>query len=198
LRIIRARDHRRMPWKNGGGETVEIAAAPEGAGLAVFDWRVSMARVAADGPFSAFPGVDRTLAILDGAGLRLEVAGRSPVELTGASAPWTFPADRPTTASLLGGPVLDLNVMSRRGAFRHEVRRLAGGGCDQVAVGGSEVTLLFCGSGTVRVDAGGGEVVPAPLETLLAERPTGGWRVNVDPAANAFLIRIVPEGSSDL
>ena len=89
----------RMPWKNGGGETMEIAVSPEGSGLDRFDWRVSMARIARDGPFSDFADVDRTLAILDGAGLRLAIAGRAPVELTAASAPLSFPADLPTTAT---------------------------------------------------------------------------------------------------
>ena len=30
-----------MPWKNGGGETTEIAVSPPGAGLDDFDWRVA-------------------------------------------------------------------------------------------------------------------------------------------------------------
>jgi environmental stress-induced protein Ves len=47
-----------MPWKNGGGETTEIAVFPDGAGLSDFDWRVSMARVDGDGPFSSFPGIE--------------------------------------------------------------------------------------------------------------------------------------------
>src|SRR5690348_16103916 len=73
MRIIRSSDYRRMPWKNGGGETVEVTIAPEGASLDAFDWRVSMARVASSGPFSRFPGVDRTLAVLAGGGMRLDV-----------------------------------------------------------------------------------------------------------------------------
>ena len=72
LTVLRAADHRTMPWKNGGGSTTEIAAAPDGAGIDAFDWRVSMAVVAADGPFSEFPGIDRTLSILDGSGLILK------------------------------------------------------------------------------------------------------------------------------
>jgi len=61
MRIIRAADCLVMPWKNGGGTTTEIAVAPEGASLNDFDWRISMAHVGADGPFSSFPGIDRTL-----------------------------------------------------------------------------------------------------------------------------------------
>lgn len=43
MRILRASDHKRMPWKNGKGETVEIAVFPEGASVDTFDWRISMA-----------------------------------------------------------------------------------------------------------------------------------------------------------
>ncbi|MBM7325185.1 HutD family protein, partial [Agrobacterium sp. S2] len=49
-----------MPWKNGGGVTTEIIVHPAKASMADFDWRISMANVAQDGPFSIFPGVDRT------------------------------------------------------------------------------------------------------------------------------------------
>ena len=81
MRILRAESYRRMPWKNGGGETTEIAVSPEGAGLDDFDWRVSMARVESSGPFSLFAGIDRTLAILEGEGhcarYRRPRAGRS-------------------------------------------------------------------------------------------------------------------------
>src|SRR5258707_14720415 len=69
-RVLSPSDYRRMPWKNGGGHTHEIAAHPEGAGMAAFAWRVSIAEIAQDGPFSSFPGVDRTLVLLAGNGGR--------------------------------------------------------------------------------------------------------------------------------
>ena len=122
MRVIRAASYRRMPWKNGGGETIEVAVSPDGAGLDAFDWRVSMARVAAPGPFSLFPGIDRTLAILDGAGLLLS-GPKGTVELTASSNPYSFPADTPVEANLPDGAVMDLNVMSRRGAMRHRLTR---------------------------------------------------------------------------
>ena len=75
-RVLTPADYRRMPWKNGGGHTTEIAAEPPGAGMASFAWRVSVADIAHDGPFSAFPGVDRTLVLLAGDGMRLATAGR--------------------------------------------------------------------------------------------------------------------------
>jgi environmental stress-induced protein Ves len=124
MRILSAKQHRRMPWKNGGGETTEIIASPEGAGLDAFDWRISMARVGADGPFSLFPAIDRTLSVLDGDGIALTIAGRRDITLTPASEPLSFPADVATSARLLNGGITDLNVMTRRGSWRHGVRRL--------------------------------------------------------------------------
>ena len=73
MRIIRASDCKTTPWKNGGGSTTEIAIGPAGASLEDFDWRISMARVASDGPFSDFPGIDRTLAVIKGSGLVLTI-----------------------------------------------------------------------------------------------------------------------------
>ena len=110
-----------MPWKNGGGETVEVIVHPEGASLSDFGWRVSMATVASDGPFSVFPGIDRTLAVLSGDGMALSIEGLGDKLLTPVCAPLAFPADAPTTARLTGGPITDLNVMTRRGAFRHSL-----------------------------------------------------------------------------
>ena len=114
MRILRAGNYRRMKWRNGGGETAEVALFPENAGPDDFDWRVSMARVESAGPFSLFPGVDRTLSILEGEGVVLDIEGRLPVRLTGVSEPYGFPADVAVHAGLVAGPVTDLNVMTRR------------------------------------------------------------------------------------
>lgn len=124
MRILRAGDYRVMPWKNGGGETTEIAAFPEGAGLETFDWRVSMARVATDGPFSVFPGIDRTLSLIEGLALTLTFDGRGAVVIDAATPPYAFPADVAVTGRLAGGPITDLNVMTRRGRWRHHVQRV--------------------------------------------------------------------------
>src|SRR5437764_6708185 len=110
MRLIRPADHRRMIWKNGGGETREIALAPPGAALDGFDWRISPARIATDGPFSRFPGIDRTLMILEGGGIRLTLDGSAPVDLTADSEPIAFHGDVPASATLIAGPVTDLNV----------------------------------------------------------------------------------------
>jgi environmental stress-induced protein Ves len=124
VKIVRASDCRTTAWKNGGGSTTEIAVAPLGASLDDFDWRVSMARVASDGPFSEFAGIDRTLAIVKGKGLSLIVGDAAPVVLNTNSTPMRFAGDAPTTAQLLTGDIIDLNVMTRRDRFEHRLLRV--------------------------------------------------------------------------
>src|SRR5262245_40909637 len=188
MRILRSSDYRRMPWKNGGGETTEIAVSPEGAGLDDFGWRVSMARVESDGPFSSFPGVDRTLTILDGEGLRLAIADRPPIVVDAAAQPLKFPADAPTGSSLVGGPVTDLNVMTRRGSFTHSVRRLSLSQAMSVR-SGAEVVLLLCHQGHVSVAANGETVRLGPLDSMILDGPAD-MRAQAENNVVLFLIEI--------
>ena len=117
MRHLPAAGYRAMPWKNGGGITREVAVFPE---TGDFLWRLSLATVAADGPFSAFPGVDRTLTVLEGPGIELAVAGMAPARL-GPRAPFAFPGDVAASARLLGGAITDFNVMTRRDRLAHRV-----------------------------------------------------------------------------
>lgn len=190
MRLIRPAEQRAMPWKNGDGETIEIAVAPEGAGFDDFDWRVSMARVARPGPFSTFPGVDRTLAVLDGAGLRLDVTGRHPVELTAASPPCSFPADLPATAALADGPVLDLNVMSRRGKVEHALDRLTVAAPRELRLD-CATALLLCRSGALEVTDPAGAMPLAAGEALLLDPcPEAALRLGPSSAAVLFVVRL--------
>ncbi len=134
-----------MPWKNGKGETVEIAVFPPGASMDAFEWRISMASVANDGAFSLFPEIDRTLSILSGHGMSLTIDAAAPVLLTMESDPLRFAADVPVDATLVDGAITDLNVMTRRGRFAHSVERRASSfsvhGCER----GETVYLLATG-----------------------------------------------------
>jgi environmental stress-induced protein Ves len=111
------------PWKNGGGTTREIVCQPAGAGMDSFDWRISIASIAAAGPFSAFPGIDRSITLLDGAGVHLQGPGIDH-RLDTPGAPFAFPGDVALDCSLLGSPSTDFNVMTRRGRLRAEVQLL--------------------------------------------------------------------------
>ncbi|NGO53273.1 HutD/Ves family protein [Allomesorhizobium camelthorni] len=195
MRIIRAADCRRMPWKNGGGETVEIAIAPEGAGLGDFDWRLSMARVEGDGPFSLFTGVDRTLAILEGEGIFLDVEGRIPFGLTRHSDPLSFPADVPTRAALIAGPITDLNMMTRRCKVVHSMRRLTVNGTFDVASTAREL-LLFCRSGSVRMEAAG-NLILGPHDTLHMRAVPATLPLRASRPAELFLVEIMAAAATE-
>lgn len=100
-----------VPWRNGGGLTRELLAWPSPQ-----DWRcrLSVADIASDGPFSAYPGVVRHFVVLDGEGVRLDFAGRQVVQRPG-DAPLVFDGAAAPGCRLLGGPVRDLNLMHRGG-----------------------------------------------------------------------------------
>jgi hypothetical protein len=115
------------PWKNGGGTTREIASWPAGAAIGDFGWRVSIATIAAPGPFSVFEGVDRSILLLDGDGVRLRSAdGAIDHPLDVPNLPFSFSGDATIDCTLFGGESSDLNVMTRRGAWRSEVQVVRG------------------------------------------------------------------------
>jgi len=151
VRIVRAASQPAIPWKNGGGTTREIARAPLDSSLDSFDWRVSRAHVASGGPFSRFADVDRTLLVLTGAGVRLDVEGQESVTLTVRSAPFSFAGDVAVSATLADGPIDDLNVMSRRGRTRHEAVRRRVAGRTEIATGGDAMVVVVEG-GEITVD----------------------------------------------
>jgi uncharacterized protein len=183
VKLIRARDCLTTPWKNGGGSTTEIAIEPSGASLDAFDWRISMASVAADGPFSEFPDIDRTLAVVKGNGLVLTIGNNTPARLERESDPISFPGDTATSARLIAGEIIDLNVMTRRRRFSHRLQRIRTS--MSCALGASEtaVVLSFNGSATLTSEQDAVRLGHADAAILTGTRE------------NSF--RIVPVGSSD-
>ncbi len=141
-----------MPWRNGGGTTLEVAVDPPGATLETgFRVRLSSAEVAASGPFSAFPGLERWLLLLDGAGFDLDFGPHGQVELRNPLVPIRFPGDWPASASLVEGPCTDFNVMvdPRRCQARVEALRLAFPRAVPVPAGSTQ--WLFIAGGTLYV-----------------------------------------------
>ncbi|MGG1944182.1 HutD family protein [Trinickia sp. NRRL B-1857] len=152
LRIVRARALAATPWKNGGGMTREVAAYPVGASLDTFVWRVSVADVAQPGPFSTFAGIDRTLVLLAGAGMRLcERAGPTHA-LTEPLAVARFDGEASLHAELVDGATRDFNLMVRRDRARAELQVWRGSGVHKLD---ADAALVFCAHGEldVRLDS---------------------------------------------
>lgn len=122
-RILRSGDYQRMPWKNGGGTTSEIwkASAPDGAML----WRLSIAKVASDGPFSEFPGIDRWIMLIEGKGMELSISGESTHRIERPFEPLAFSGDAKTECCLIDGPIRDFNLMVARDYAQGDLRVIA-------------------------------------------------------------------------
>jgi environmental stress-induced protein Ves len=133
------------PWKNGGGSTTQIAVFPPDAGFEDFDWRVSLATILDDGAFSEFPGIERTLALVDGHGMTLEVDGE-PMLLSKADPVAVFDGESRVVAKLSRGASTDFNVMTRTDRCYHQFgRRMVSG--ESRFVARAPVTLLFLAEG---------------------------------------------------
>ncbi|MEJ1157899.1 HutD/Ves family protein [Prosthecomicrobium sp. N25] len=169
MRLLRAADRTPQPWRNGGGVTADVFVSPAGAGLDAFAVRLSLARIEAAGPFSPFPGIDRTLTVVAG-DLELAVGGAPAVLLTPASAPFRFSGDAPVAARPTGSPVLAFNVMTRRGEACHRVERirLAPG---QAMARDLRGALLLWVEGDGVVEVGDETLAPGPLDALACPDP---------------------------
>ncbi len=153
MKFLRVEDQHVVPWKNGCGVTREVAVySDNGMGLD-FLWRVSIAIVSEDSPFSVFEGVDRTIVAMDGDGIILN-SGQGSVVLTRDSEPYAFKGELPVKASVIGTGTTDLNVMSHREYFDHSMERLVLK--NTVAIEGEvdETVIVFNGAVGAKLPAG--------------------------------------------
>lgn len=142
-----------MPWKNGAGLTTQLAIEPEDATLeSGFHWRLSMADVRMDGPFSAFPDYERTILLLKGKGIDLDFNGHGRKRLATPLDPFQFPGEWHATGELLDGPCRDFNVITRKG-FHQQVSVLRP--APRAVLPAAPTSLLFCVHGKARIAPAG-------------------------------------------
>lgn len=153
MRCLPEREHRVMPWANGRGSTMEIATYPSSVSWA---WRISLADVTEDGAFSALPGLDRSLVVASGKGMRLTV-GEAPPVIIRMHEHVEFSGDVSVYAHLIDGPVRDLNLMVRRAACLGtpllDVRGVAKGA--EIALDGAVAIVVLDGALTMTVRSEG-------------------------------------------
>lgn len=167
MEIIRFAELRSEPWRNGGGVTRELASHPKAASAqdGAWDWRVSIADVSKAGDFSAFPGMERVLTVIDGELLLLTVDGAEhPLE---KYRPFRFSGDAETHGALPTGDIRDLNVITRTGSFKGftSIIELSKKRAHPVFEG--QLAVLLQGQATVAAgaaEADGDEAAPASGE----------------------------------
>lgn len=178
------------PWKNGGGSTTELAAFPQDSSFDGFQWRLSVAEVGSDGPFSIFGGVDRTLALLQGSGMRLFPMNQAEVLITPERPAYQFTGEVAITAVLLEGPTKDFNVMTRRSTCRHLFRIEAVNG--EIAVRkAANWTILFVAKGEIGATGSEGQGWNLCLYDTLIMKTLETVRVHGEEAI-IFVIDIFP------
>lgn len=148
--VVRSDQVAPQPWANGGGTTRELARADDGS------WRVSLADVDRDGPFSAFPGQDRLLTVVDGPVLGLEVDGATHV--VEPQRPFAFSGDASVVATVPEGPVRVLNVIVERGVVSPYVTILELGRTSTLPLADDQAAYVLKGGDAGCLVTGPGEV----------------------------------------
>lgn len=155
MQVLRESGYVTVPWKNGGGLTREILKVPPDA--AAFDWRLSLATIAAPGPFSAFDGYDRTLVLVRGAGVVLGFGPHGQATLSAPGEVAAFDGAWPTSCTLIDGPSTDMNLIVARARAEAQTRILRVAARETIPTTDWEETLVCCLSGAVRIENASGE-----------------------------------------
>lgn len=191
VRHLPANGYRRLRWRNGLGWTREIHAAsrPQGEG---WDWRLSIAEIEADGPYSMFPGAQREQVLLTGDGLALQFGDGSERLLAPPHGRQRFSGDVAVQARLHAERVEVFNLMWQPGRVAPQLwhRPLVGPMLLFVDPGAAWVVHVMAGHATVRGDQA------APLlemgDSALLSADTGRRRCMVEGAGELLLIRVGP------
>lgn len=160
--ILRAADRLSSPWKNGGGVTQEVAVYPPGAGFEDFLWRVSIATITREGPFSTLPGVRRLFRALEGR-LRITIDGQSH-DIGPADPTIAFDGAAAVSAMPLDGLARDFNLMLRK-RFSGSLRRASG----RSDISGDFVLVLALRQSKISLNES--PLILSTYDALIIERP---------------------------
>ena len=133
-----------MPWANGRGTSYEIACDRNSNDA--WTWRLAMAPVHEDGPFSRIDCVNRSLVVVEGAGMALSVDRKklqcAPLQVV------QFRGEAVTEATLVDGPITDINLMIRRNDAAGSMSIVHQAG----ALGSASIIVAVNGSARVQCD----------------------------------------------
>ena len=195
LTLLHANDYTRVRWKNDGGWTTEIAREPADS-ASDFLWRVSIADIESDGPFSSFPGVARELMLLAGSGIELDIDDAPPLRLSERFQRVRFDGESRVECRLLSGPTRDFNVMTQRDVVRAEVmgRPLVGSMVLFPEAGVVWLAHLVSGTAEARTDGDAATIeIGDTLRIDFASRDHG--RVVIEGGGEIVLVKVMPSAA---
>ena len=181
IEVIRAENYREQPWKNGGGLTREIAAAFSDDAAKRFLWRVSLATIDRDGPFSEYRGYDRSILTIDGSPVELVVDGQT-INL-GRLDPYAFAGEAQVVCRIGDGAARDLNVMTLRDWFVHDLEIVSSP--QRFVLDNDEIVFVYAIEGAASV---GGVHCPAG-DTIWLQEADG---TSIGSEGRAAVVRITP------
>jgi environmental stress-induced protein Ves len=146
IQLIGSEQWQTQAWKNGGGITYQLARSDDQSGMR---WRVSIAEVASDGPFSRFEQTDRIIMLLEGNGFCLHGAEERSIVLDKVLRPFAFDGETGIDCTLIDGPVRDFNLMTRRAEVKSSLQVLLV--TDPLSLVLAPESLLYLVSGIVQV-----------------------------------------------
>lgn len=165
-----------QPWANGAGTRQDLATGDHG-GQNV--WRLSVAAIDRDCPFSTYPGLSRLHTLIAGVGTRLTGAG---VEIdVRPMSPVAFDAGIPLDCTLIDGPATALNVIYDPAAINAELLALDAGAH---MIEAREIAVL-CVSGSAALN---GETLEASQGAIAQ----GAAAITVDPSAEVLCALLDP------
>ena len=188
--LITQAQFRRMPWKNGKGETLELMKQEDEQGL---KFRISQAAVSESGTFSDFSGLTRYLVLISGKGMRLvhqsEQGHISHNDLLHTLDIATFEGGDMTTSELLGGAIEDLNIMVRTRDTSAQVRALYGP--SEIAGQGHEQRYFYANEvSSIAIEQGDSNLI-IPKDSFLIMSAAKNYRLL---AGEGVLILIEEKG----
>ena len=195
LKLLHANDYKRVRWKNDGGWTTEIAREPADP-ASDFVWRISIADIESDGPFSSFPGVARELMLLAGSGIELDIDDAPPFRLSERFQRVRFEGESRVECRLLAGATRDFNVMTQRDAVRAEVmgRPLVGSMVLFPEAGVVWLAHLVSGAAEARTDGEAARIeIGDTLRIDFASRDDG--RVVIEGGGEIVLVKVMPSAA---
>jgi environmental stress-induced protein Ves len=175
LQLISPNQWQTQAWKNGGGITHQLARSDDNAGMR---WRVSIAEVASDGPFSRFEQTDRIIMLLQGNGFCLHGAAEQAVVLDKALVPFAFAGETEIDCTLIDGPVRDFNLMTRRFDVTASLQVLSV--AEPLSLRLTQESLLYLASGQRLLSFAGQSYQLDAGQSLLCTDEVGGVQMKAD------------------
>jgi environmental stress-induced protein Ves len=188
--VIPANEYRRERWRNGLGWTREIHAHATTGSPDDWAWRLSIAEIEQDAPFSSFPGIERELVLLSGNGLRLRFDDGEVHELHPPHDRLRFAGERAVTGELLDGPTQDFNLMWRRDRVDAQLWHRPLVGPMVVFAEPGTVWAIHLLAGRARFADDSGLPMLAAADTALLQADGMRLRHVLEGAGEALLIRL--------